>query len=132
MLQIRMAYRQDVADSPDSPDSPGIGHRQLARKVNLTERSHPWWYASRQTATGGITCQSRLAAILCATSILLCATLARADPPSRSFVGNFIGNDATVENYLSVSGGVDRAQNFESLYLEKTISPTSSLSLFVG
>jgi hypothetical protein len=57
---------------------------------------------------------------------------ASADPPSRYFVGNFIGNDATVENYLSVSGGVDRAQNFESLYLEKTISPCSSFSLFVG
>ena len=58
--------------------------------------------------------------------------VARADPPSRSFVGNFIGNDATVENYLSISGGVDRAQNSESLYLEKTISPKSSFSLFVG
>jgi hypothetical protein len=57
---------------------------------------------------------------------------ARADPLSRSFVGNFIGNDATVENYLSVSGGVDRTQNFESLYLEKTISSKSSFSLFVG
>jgi hypothetical protein len=65
-------------------------------------------------------------------STLLCVGTAYADPPARSFVGNFIGNDATVENYLSVSGGVDRAQNFESLYLEKTISPTSSLSLFVG
>ena len=65
-------------------------------------------------------------------STLLCVGTAHADPPERSFVGNFIGNDATVENYLSVSGGVDRAQNFESLYLEKTISPTSSLSLFVG
>ncbi|WP_324097118.1 hypothetical protein [Candidatus Binatus sp.] len=70
---------------------------------------------------------------MCATSmLLLCATLARADPSSRYFVGDFIGNDATVENYLSVSGGVDRAQNFESLYLEKTISPNSSFSLFVG
>jgi hypothetical protein len=65
-------------------------------------------------------------------STLLCVGTAYADPPARSFVGNFIGNDATVENYLSVSGGVDGAQNFESLYLEKTISPTSSLSLFVG
>ena len=65
-------------------------------------------------------------------STLPCVGTADADPPARSFVGNFIGNDATVENYLSVSGGVDRAQNFESLYLEKTISPTSSLSLFVG
>jgi hypothetical protein len=58
--------------------------------------------------------------------------IARADPPARLFVGNFIGNDATVENYLSISGGVDRAQNFESLYLEKTISSDSSFSLFVG
>jgi hypothetical protein len=64
--------------------------------------------------------------------MLLCATLARADPPARSFVGNFIGNDATTENYLSIGGAVDRAQNSESLYLEKTISPKSSFSLFVG
>src|SRR5260221_14461661 len=76
--------------------------------------------------------QSRLAAILFATSILLCATLARADPSARSFVGNLIGNDATGENYISIAGAVDRAQDSESLYLEKTISPKSSFSLFVG
>jgi len=77
-------------------------------------------------------CRFPLVAIVCATSILLCASPARADSTPRSFVGNFIGNDATVENYLSVSGGVDRTQNFESLYLEKTISANSSFSLFVG
>ena len=124
-----MANRQDVGTSPSSPE---IGRRQLARKVDLTERTHPWWYALRQTTTGGINCQSRLAAIVCAASILLCATPARADSTQRSFVGNFIGNDATVENYLSVSGSYDRAQNAESLYLEKTISTKSSFSLFVG
>jgi hypothetical protein len=64
--------------------------------------------------------------------MLICTPSARADPPARSFVGNFIGNDATVENYLSIAGAVDRAQNSESLYLEKTISPKSSFSLFVG
>src|ERR1700676_1261303 len=127
--KIRMAYRQDVAASPDSAE---IGRRQLARKVNLTERNYPWWCAPRQTTTGGINCQSRLAAIVCATSILFCATPARANSTPRSFVGNFIGNDATVENYLTVSGSYDRAQNAESLYLEKTISPASSFSLFVG
>ena len=58
--------------------------------------------------------------------------MARADPPSRSFVGNFIGNDATAENYFSIGGAVDKAQDSESLYLEKTISPKSSFSLFVG
>src|ERR1700722_10270588 len=124
-----MANRQDVGTSPSSPE---IGRRQLARKVDLTERTHPWWYALCQTTTGGINCQSRLAAIVCAASILLCATPARADSTQRSFVGNFIGNDATVENYLSVSGSYDRAQNAESLYLEKTISTKSSFSLFVG
>jgi hypothetical protein len=67
-----------------------------------------------------------------AIALILSVGTARGDPPARSFVGNFIGNDATVENYLSMSGGVDRAQNFESLYLEKTISPKSSFSLFVG
>ena len=67
-----------------------------------------------------------------ASTILLWAPLALANPTPRAFVGNFIGNDATVENYLSVSGGVDRAQNFESLYLEKAVSSTSSFSLFAG
>ncbi|MFZ0677201.1 hypothetical protein [Candidatus Binatus sp.] len=70
--------------------------------------------------------------VLLAIASILGVGTARADPPSRSFVGNFIGNDATVENYLSISGGVDRAQNFESLYLEKTISSDASFSLFVG
>jgi hypothetical protein len=65
-------------------------------------------------------------------SILLSVSMARADPPLRSFVGNFIGNDATAENYLSIGGAVDKAQDSESLYLEKTISPKSSFSLFVG
>jgi hypothetical protein len=124
-----MANRQDVANSPDSLK---IERRRLARKANLTERSYPWWYSSRQTTAGGINYQFRLAAIVCATSIFLSATTGRADSTPRSFVGNFIGNDATVENYLTVSGSYDRAQNSESLYLEKTISPKSSFSLFVG
>jgi hypothetical protein len=72
-----------------------------------------------------------LIALGIASTVLFVST-ARADPSPRLFVGNFIGNDATVDNYLSISGGVDRAQNFESLYLEKTISPSSSLSLFAG
>jgi hypothetical protein len=67
-----------------------------------------------------------------AVASILGVSTARADPPSRSFVGNFIGYDATPENYLSVSGSADKAQNSESLYLEKTISPKSSFSLFVG
>ena len=65
-------------------------------------------------------------------AILLCASAARADLPQRALVGNFIGYDALPENYLSISGSVDRTQNGESLYLEKTISPDSSLSLFAG
>lgn len=62
----------------------------------------------------------------------MCATIAHADPQPRSFVGNFIGNDATTENYFSVAGTVARGQNSESLYLEKTISPVSSFSIFAG
>jgi hypothetical protein len=73
----------------------------------------------------------KLLVVLGIASILGVST-ARADPPARSFVGNFIGNDATAENYLSIGGAVDKAQNSESLYLEKTISPKSSFSLFVG
>jgi hypothetical protein len=64
--------------------------------------------------------------------ILLCASTARADLSDRSFVGNFLGNDAIPENYFSISGSVDRAQNAESLYIEKTLSSGSSLSLFAG
>jgi hypothetical protein len=65
-------------------------------------------------------------------AILLCAATARADLPQRALVGNFIGYDALPENYFSISGSVDRTQNGESLYLEKTISPDSSFSLFAG
>jgi len=65
-------------------------------------------------------------------STLMCVGAARADPPPRSYVGDFIGQDATVENYSTVSGAVDRAQNSGSLYLEKTISPVSSFSIFAG
>ena len=65
-------------------------------------------------------------------STLICAEVVSADLIPRSFVGDFIGNDATPENYVSVSGSVDRAQNSESVYLEKTISPASSFSIFVG
>jgi hypothetical protein len=68
----------------------------------------------------------------CCGAILLCASAARADLPQRSLVGNFIGYDANPENYLSISGSLDRAQNGESLYLEKTISRDSSFSLFAG
>ncbi len=50
----------------------------------------------------------------------------------RYSIGNFTGGDATPLNYLEISGGVDRTQNFESLYLEKTISSESSFSLFTG
>ena len=113
--------------------------RASIRNPNLAERTHRWWCAPLCATAGGIghgfltnRCSSARVSFAAFTSILLCATLARADPPSRSFVGNFIGNDATVENYLSISGGVDRTQNFESLYLEKTISSKSSFSLFVG
>jgi hypothetical protein len=60
------------------------------------------------------------------------ASAASADPAPRSYVGNFIGNDATAENYLSVSGSADRAQNSEAVYLEKAISPVSSFAIFAG
>jgi len=63
---------------------------------------------------------------------LMCPKTASAELPARSFVGDFIGNDATPENYLSASGSVDREQDSESVYLEKTISPAASLSLFIG
>jgi hypothetical protein len=72
-----------------------------------------------------------------AVLLLLCAIAAaggaaRADPAPRSYVGDFIGNGAEPANYFSVSGSVDRGQNSDSLYLEKTISPASSFSIFAG
>ena len=107
-----MAYRQDVATLPDSPE---IRRRQFGRKSKFDGTNLPVVVRTSPHTTGGMNCRSPLAAIVCATSILLCASPARADSTSRSFVGNFIGNDATVENYLSVSGSYDRAQNAESL-----------------
>ena len=71
-------------------------------------------------------------ALISATILLLYAAIAIADPTSRSFVGDFIGNDATTENYLSVAGSYDRSLDSESLYLEKLISPNSSFSIFSG
>ena len=65
-------------------------------------------------------------------AIFFCLRAAQADPTPRSFVGDFIGNDATADNALSVSGSVDRGQNSESVYLEKAISPVSSFSIFAG
>lgn len=65
-------------------------------------------------------------------SALMCATVASADQTPRSYVGDFIGNGATPENYVGVSGSVDRTQNSESVYLEKAISPASSFSIFAG
>lgn len=50
----------------------------------------------------------------------------------RYSIGNFTGGSASPLNYLEISGGVDRTQNFESLYLEKTVSPDASFSLFAG
>jgi hypothetical protein len=70
--------------------------------------------------------------VLGAAAALVWVSTAHADPPSRTFVGDFIGNDATVENYLSVGGSCDRAQNSESVYLEKTVSSNSSFSIFAG
>jgi hypothetical protein len=74
----------------------------------------------------------RIALQACWVAILLCASATRAALPQRLLVGNFIGYDALPENYLSISGSVDRSQNGESLYLEETISPDSSFSLFAG
>jgi len=68
----------------------------------------------------------------CCVAIFLSASATWADLPQRALVGNFIGYDALPENYFSISGSVDRTQNGESLYLEKTISPDSSFSLFAG
>jgi len=68
----------------------------------------------------------------CCVAIFLSASATRADLPQRALVGNFIGYDALPENYFSISGSVDRTQNGESLYLEKTISSDSSFSLFAG
>jgi len=67
-----------------------------------------------------------------AFALMISCSAASADPAPRFFVGNFIGNDADPENSFTVSGGVDRAQNFESLYLEKTISHAASLAIFAG
>jgi hypothetical protein len=74
----------------------------------------------------------KLIVAFCVASVILWVTMAHADPPARSFVGDFIGVDATPDNSVSVGGDLDRTQNSESLYIEKALSPESSFSLFGG
>lgn len=69
--------------------------------------------------------------ILLYPTIVVAAAPAGATPPRYS-IGNFTGGGASPLNYVEISGGVDRTQNFESLYLEKTISSDASFSLFAG
>lgn len=69
--------------------------------------------------------------ILPHSTLVAAAASAGATPPRYS-IGNFTGGGASPLNYLEISGGVDRTQNFESLYLEKTISSDASFSLFAG
>ncbi len=64
--------------------------------------------------------------------MLLCARQARADLSNRVFVGDFVGDDADIENYFSASGGVGSKYSAASFYLEKTISERSSFSIFGG
>jgi hypothetical protein len=80
-----------------------------------------------------ISTHNSAATILAAfVSFLLSAGPAGATAAPRYSISNFTGGNATPLNYFEVSGGVDRTQNFESLYLEKTISSLSSFSLFAG
>jgi len=72
-----------------------------------------------------------LAAILPYPTHAAALAPAGATPPHYS-IGNFTGGGASPLNYIEISGGVDRTQNFESLYLEKTISSDASFSLFAG
>jgi len=53
-------------------------------------------------------------------------------PPERNFVGNFLGYNAEPANYFSVQGHESSGNSSVSGYLEKMVSPTSSLSLFGG
>jgi hypothetical protein len=110
----------------------GLQPRQLSVFQYHAHRNFPNSAALRMSAWCGSMSAVKPLLVFGIASILLSVSTARADPPARSFVGNFIGNDATVENYLSIAGAVDKAQDSESLYLEKTISPKSSFSLFVG
>jgi hypothetical protein len=113
---------------------PPIG-RQLSI-FNTTSRAIPQPRSVADASAVRFYVRVRLRAALLAAlglaAMLSWSAGTRAGPAQRYFVGNFIGYDATPENYLSVSGGVDRTQDSESLYLEKTISQQSSFSLFAG
>jgi hypothetical protein len=54
---------------------------------------------------------------------------ARADLNQRYFVGNFLGYSAQPYDYISLSGSVSRSASSGLLYVEKMVSPVSSLSL---
>src|SRR5580658_8736637 len=50
----------------------------------------------------------------------------------RAFVGNFLGYGAEPSDYVSIQGTTSRGSSSGSMYLEKTVSPSSSISLFGG
>ncbi len=63
---------------------------------------------------------------------LIAPIAAHADLSQRIFVGSFIGDFAQVENYFSISGAANRSSSSGSVYLEKTVSSRSSISIFGG
>jgi hypothetical protein len=74
----------------------------------------------------------RRLAIACVVAAVSCPAVTHAELSERSFVGNFIGYSAQPENYFSISGATNRASSSGAIYLEKTLSPDSSFSIFAG
>ncbi|HYL60040.1 MAG TPA: hypothetical protein VEU51_14310, partial [Candidatus Acidoferrales bacterium] len=74
----------------------------------------------------------RLLAVAGVVAAVSCPASARAGLSERSFVGNFIGYGAQPANYFSFSGSTNRASSSGAVYLEKTLSPDSSFSIFGG
>ena len=71
-------------------------------------------------------------ALFCAAILIPSARVLADPPPGRNFVGNFLGYNAEPANYFSVQGHESSGNTSVSGYIEKMVSPTSSLSLFGG
>jgi hypothetical protein len=74
----------------------------------------------------------RVAAVLLGMTLFARSVANAQALEERAFVGNFLGYGAEPSDYVSIQGTTSRGSSSGSMYLEKTVSPSSSISLFGG
>ena len=70
--------------------------------------------------------------MIASLALLAHSHVAEADPPPRNYVGNFLGYNAEPSDYFSLQGQESSGLTAVSGYLEKRLSPESSISIFGG